>query len=198
MTVTETLEALETLIASEYYNRLPLRMSEEKHAGNEARWWQIHEALVENEAKLQIWEAAQWASLLFDTYGELVESVSLSIDLARDCDEVYLHTTLYINNEICSAVDISLDGDTVDAMNKLDERCVFLKVVDKLNDIASSHLLREIERLQTAFRDTIRSAGQARQVGMEHAGEVQARLEALALEQGTPGVARAARGPGRL
>ena len=196
--MTETLEALETLMASEHYNRLPMRLAEEKSEGSDNRWWQIHEVMVENEAKLQIWEAAQWISLLFDTYGDLVESVSLNLDLTRDRDEVHPNTSLYINDEICHEDKASLDDDTIDAMDELDDRRVFHKVVDKLNNIASSHLLQEMSRLQAAFGDTIRSSSQARQVGMEHAGEVQARLEALALEQGTPGVARAARGPGRL
>ena len=186
------LDALTTITSSKAYNQLPLAVAARS---DKAHWWQMHEAVSEAGARLQVWEAAQYIALLFDTYPGLVNSVRLSLNLHDEQGEVYADNYTYINEVVAHDQATDLLVDEIDAIEAIDDARVLWAAVDALNDVATLQLASHIEMLRSAFGRKITSAEQARAVAQEMGGEMTACIEAEILAHHTQAPASNKPGP---
>lgn len=174
------LDTLHRITQSKTYNQLPLTLAQRKEG---AKWWQMQEAVSEESARLQVWEAAQYIALLFDTYPGLIQDVRLSLNLADENGAMYADNYTYINDESAHDQAPNLLSDERDAIDEIDDARVLWAVVDTLNDVATMQLAAHVEILREAFGRKITSAEQARQIGRELGGAMAAHIEAEVLEQ---------------
>ena len=153
------LDQLQELLASPEFNRLPMEQAL-ADASNDDRWWQLHDLLVEKETQVAIWSAGQHARLLFETYGTAIDRVKVDIETETNSGEIYINHRLAINDIYCDD-DYSEfedeDAEFLDLLDERDERAVFNAAVSALNDVASSHMLSHLDRLQAAFKKPLRS-----------------------------------------
>ena len=177
------LDQLQELLASTEFNRLPMEQAL-ADASNDDRWWQLHDLLVEKEAQVAIWTAGQHARLLFETYGTAIDRIKVDIETETNSGELYINHRLAINDVYCDDDYNEFedeDAEFLDLLDERDERTVFNEAVHALNDIASSHMISCLGRVQAAFKEPLRSLADVDAMLTKHAPYVRAWVNAQRL-----------------
>lgn len=190
------LDTLQALTQSADYCALPTRFARE--AVPDDNWWQILEALTDEGARIKVWEIGQCAALLFDTYGDLIEEVSLDVGHYTISNEPYMTLVLNINGQQCledrAGLEdgVDLEDETLDAMEAIDGKVVVESVVERLSNLANSNLLGKIGTLEAELSKPYTSGDEAR----ARAAGAAPRIEAWARQQRLTLMARAAQDDG--
>lgn len=171
------LDTLQALTQSADYYALPTRFARE--AVPDDNWWQILEALTDEGARIKVWEIGQCAALLFDTYGDLIEEVSLDVGHYAMSNEPYMTLVLNINGQQCLEDRVDLEDETLDAMEAIDGKVVVGSVVERLSNLANSNLLGKIGTLEAELSKPYTSGDEAR----ARAAGAAPRIEAWARQQ---------------
>lgn len=165
-----TFEFLDEILKDGEMRALPIRLAEEKC--QHKVWWEMLQLLRVEGAKATIWEGCQTIALLFDTYGESIKSVRLSLNADGDGDDMYMTSSVYINDEQCYEGEINLEEHVIQACENTDECRVLEFAVMTLDMLGNSDLLSEMEVMEKALERDFSGAKQARDVAREFAPEI--------------------------
>lgn len=171
------LDTLQALTQSADYCALPTRFARE--AVPDDNWWQILEALTDEGALIKVWEIGQCAALLFDTYGDLIDEVSMDVGHYALSNEPYMTLVLNINGLRCGFDRVDLEYETLDAMEAIDGKVVVGAVVERLSNLANSNLLGKTSILEAELAKPYTSGDEAR----ARAAVAAPRIEAWARQQ---------------
>lgn len=169
-------------------------------AGGAAPWRQTMATVAEAAVRQEVAQAAYYAALLFDTYGELIWEVALRAD---DNAAAFSHTLgptyVIVNGRHCYEGFTKLDRDTLDAIDAIDGSAAFRASVAVLNDVGDQHLIAHTTFLRDVFWQPFTCAQGAREVARAHAPEADAwlhsRLLGLRLDRGLDAPTAARREP---
>ena len=175
-----TLETLRELMEDQEFRSIPSMIANQKNIGNP--WWRVLDDLKTEGAKATIWEGCQWIALLFDTYGDNIEKVSINLNVDIDGSEMYMTSSVHINDGQCWEDEFHLDYAVLDACEAIDGKEALNQASHTLDIIGNSNLLSEMDELEKAFKDDFTSAKQARDMAKTFAPDINKWFVAKMLE----------------
>ena len=166
-------QALKTLLDSEDWRRLPfeLALDDDRCRGHGA----IVDRAGDHMVEMVLWRATQYIALLFDTYGQTVQSVGVVVTAAGEDDgeDPVLCTELFINGKEFTEV-----GDagpaTAKVMQAVDGCAVADLFLEGLADIHHPALVANRALLTGPLSGKYLSAEHARVVGRTQAPTIDA------------------------
>lgn len=166
-------QALKTLLDSEDWRRLPFELTLDDDRCRD------HGAIVDRAGdhmvEMVLWRATQYIALLFDTYGQTVQSVGVVVTAAGEDDgeDPVLVTELFINGKECTDRN-DVGPATVKAMKSVDQGAALDMFLTGLADIHHPALVPNAALLKGPLSGKYRSAEQARGVGRTQAPTIDA------------------------
>lgn len=141
-------------------------------------WMDTLKEITEAGAKQVVWEIGACVALLFDTYGDLIEEVDLSIERT---DTGHLHVYFQIDGYECYYGKYDVDEDKRAELGAIDNLEAFQFTVNRLDDFANHHLVPAFSTLEAASK-TFTSSEEARDVARKQAPQVEAWVRKRLLE----------------